>query len=156
MRCPACNVPNPDANKYCHQCGEKLPSSASPAAEEVLEVLPALPVSAESGDTHASRLPEGRDKEDEDTDVVLTLIPYKNPRALAAYYCGFFALVPVIGFILAVVAIVLGIMGLQYASANPKAKGAAHAITGLILGVVALCWNTFFCLVLYLAYGLPW
>jgi hypothetical protein len=97
-----------------------------------------------------------REEEDQDTDVVLRLIPYKNPLALAAYYCGFFALVPVIGFVLAVVAIVLGIMGLQYASANRKAKGAAHAITGIILGVVALCWNTVFCLVLYLAYGPPW
>jgi hypothetical protein len=129
----------------------------SPEADDVLEVLPALPTPSAGEETEEDRRAERRSKEqDENTDVVLILIPYKNPLALAAYYCGFFALVPVIGFILAVVAIVLGILGLQYASANRKAKGAAHAITGVVLGVVALCWNTFFCLVLYLAYGAPW
>jgi hypothetical protein len=146
-------------NQRCQQCGAELPSSAPVEAEDVLEVVPVSPTSSkeieEETEPHRRAGQRGKE-EDEDRDVVLTLIPYKNPLALAAYYCGFFALVPVIGFILAVVAIVLGIMGLQYAGANRKARGAAHAITGLVLGVVALCWNTFFCLVLYLAYGLPW
>lgn len=84
---------------------------------------------------------------------MLTLIPYKNPKALAAYYCAFFALIPVLGFILGGVAVVLGIQGLQYAGANPEAKGAAHAIIGIILGAVAfLCWNPAICFLFWFSY----
>ena len=43
-----------------------------------------------------------------------------------------------IGFVLGPVAIWLGILGVRCASANPEAKGMVHAITGIVLGVVAL------------------
>ena len=126
MRCPACKAVNPPENQRCRQCGELLHSPA--AAQD-----------------------EPGDRDDEaGTDIVSTFIPYKNPKALAAYYCGFFALLPGIGFILGLVAIVLGIQGVRYASANPQAKGIAHAITGIILGVVAFCcWNPIVCFLLW-------
>jgi hypothetical protein len=121
-------------------------------AEEALDVLPAVSVSDEKTGRPAPH-DHPSEKEEEETDLVSTLIPYKNPRALAAYYCGFFALIPGIGFLVGLAAIVLGILGLRYAGANPKAKGGAHAITGIILGVVAtFFWNPIICFLLYIAY----
>lgn len=69
---------------------------------------------------------------------VESIIPYKNGTALGAYYCGVFGLIPIIGFLLGIVAIVLGILGLKKASKFPEAGGKGHAITGIILGVVDL------------------
>ena len=66
------------------------------------------------------------------------IIPYKNGMALGAYYCGVFGLIPFLGFLLGVVAIVLGFLGLQAASRRPKAGGKGHAIAGIILGVIDL------------------
>src|SRR5262245_26603803 len=45
-----------------------------------------------------------------DDDALSTLIPYKNGQALAAYYCGVFSLIPVIGVLLGPIAIILGIL----------------------------------------------
>lgn len=64
------------------------------------------------------------------------IIPLKNGKALAAYYCGVFSLIPGIGCVLGPVAIVLGIMGFMYANENPEAGGKGHAITGIVVGLV--------------------
>jgi hypothetical protein len=153
MLCPACHASNPAENGYCQHCGEKLSATGLAAtAEDAIDVLPvsALPVEEVSEHQPHQDPAEG---EEEAPDLVSTLIPYKNPRALAAYYCGFFALLPGIGFLVGAGAIVLGIMGLRYASANPQARGGAHAITGIILGVLAcFCWNPVVCCLLYIAY----
>jgi hypothetical protein len=65
-----------------------------------------------------------------DDDAISSLIPYKNGQALAAYYVGVFSLIPCVGFALAI----LGILGLNFAKNNPTAKGAGHAIAGIVLG----------------------
>jgi predicted RNA-binding Zn-ribbon protein involved in translation (DUF1610 family) len=65
---------------------------------------------------------------------VETLIPYKNARALWAYYLGVFALIPCFGIPLGIAALVLGIKGLKYARLHPEAKGKAHAWVGIVLG----------------------
>ena len=73
-------------------------------------------------------------------DATGGLIPYKNAKALAAYYCGVFGLIScflVLG-IFGIVPIVLGFMGLKYAKQHPEAKGQAHAITGIVLGFLEL------------------
>jgi hypothetical protein len=82
--------------------------------------------------------PDEDDEYDEDhgDGGVSSLIPYKNGKALAAYYCGVFSLVPCLGNLLGPVAIVLGLMGLRYAREHPTAKGTGHAITGLVLGSI--------------------
>jgi hypothetical protein len=76
--------------------------------------------------------------EDEDEDQgykgVSGLIPYKNGLALAAYYCGVFSLIPVLGLLLGPVALILGIMGVRYAQKNTRARGTGHAIAGIVLG----------------------
>jgi len=62
------------------------------------------------------------------------VIPYKNVKALTAYYCGIFSLIPCFGFFLGFVALVFGIIGLRYANVHPEAQGKSHAWTGIILG----------------------
>jgi hypothetical protein len=74
-----------------------------------------------------------RRKRDEG-DATGGLIPYKNGKALAAYYTGVFSLIPCLGAILGPIAVVLGIMGLKYAKKHPIASGQAHAVVGIVLG----------------------
>jgi len=62
------------------------------------------------------------------------LIPYRNPRALVAYYLGVFAMIPLIGILLGISAFVLGIQGLRYRRRNPTAGGAVHAWIGIVAG----------------------
>jgi hypothetical protein len=63
-----------------------------------------------------------------------TLIPYRNGKALTAYYCGVFSIIPCAGLILGPVALTLGIMGLQVAKREPERKGTVHAWIGIIAG----------------------
>jgi len=81
--------------------------------------------------------PQRRRPRDEDEgDGTGGLIPLKNPKALAAYYCGVFSLIPVVGCVLGPVAVILGILGFMHVSKYPKARGTGHAVTGIILGIV--------------------
>ena len=65
---------------------------------------------------------------------VETLIPYKNPMGLIAYYCGVFAVIPCAGLVLGPAALILGILGIRYRNKHPTAGGLGHAITGVVLG----------------------
>lgn len=70
------------------------------------------------------------------------IIPYKNGPALIAYYLGIFSIIPGIGLVLAIPAVVMGIMGLKKRRANPVIKGAAHAWVGIIMGgIFTLIWG---------------
>jgi hypothetical protein len=82
--------------------------------------------------------PRRRRRPSDEADSTGGLIPYKNGKALAAYYCGVFALIPCVGLILGPIALILGIMGLQYAKEHPRARGQAHAIVGIVLGGLVL------------------
>jgi hypothetical protein len=62
------------------------------------------------------------------------LIPYKNPKALIAYYLGIFSLIPVIGFFLGCASVPLGVLGLKDKHARPVIRGSAHAWVGIIIG----------------------
>jgi hypothetical protein len=78
-----------------------------------------------------------RDDDDGESDTTGGLIPYKNPKALMAYYVGIFGFfLPLIG---GIIAIVLGFQGLKYAKLKPKARGQAHAIIGILGGIFAVC-----------------
>ena len=78
---------------------------------------------------------------------VSTLIPYKNTPALVGYYLAVFSglglLCPPAGFVLALPALILGIIGLKKVKANPEAKGTVHAWIGILGGA-------FFCIVFIL------
>lgn len=67
-------------------------------------------------------------------DGLSALIPYKNAKALWAYYLGVFALIPCVGIPLGIAAVILGILGLKYANLHPEARGKGHAWAGIILG----------------------
>ena len=70
------------------------------------------------------------------------LIPFKNPKALIAYYLGIFSGLPLIGLPIGVAAFVLGIMGLRDRARNPIIKGSVHAGIGIGCGgFFALLWT---------------
>jgi hypothetical protein len=70
------------------------------------------------------------------------LIPTKNPSALVAYYLGVFSLIPCLGLLLAIPALILGIKGLTFAKEHPETKGKAHAWVGIIMGgLFTLIWG---------------
>ncbi len=70
------------------------------------------------------------------------IIPYKNAPALLAYYLGVFSLIPCFGLLLAIPALILGIIGLRKRKANPLIKGTAHAWVGIIMGgIFTVVWG---------------
>ncbi|MEE2642352.1 MAG: hypothetical protein VX768_17105 [Planctomycetota bacterium] len=76
-------------------------------------------------------------------DATGGIIPYKNPKALIAYYLGIVSGLPVIGNLVGVVALVLGILGLHDRKRNPAIKGTVHAWIGILVGGgFFLLWNT--------------
>ncbi len=62
------------------------------------------------------------------------IIPYKNIRALTAYYLGVFSAIPVLGLPLGLAAFALGILGLRFQRKNPAAGGVVHAWIGILAG----------------------
>ena len=69
------------------------------------------------------------------------VIPYKNPAALFAYYCGVFSLIPCFALVLGPVAVILGIVGLVYRRKHPQTRGMAHAWIGIVLGTLTVLLN---------------
>lgn len=67
-------------------------------------------------------------------DATGGIIPYKNPQALIGYYLGIFSLIPVFGFLLAIPAFILGILGLKQRKRHPMVGGRVHAWIGILLG----------------------
>jgi hypothetical protein len=95
-------------------------------------ILPAAPPPLPQSYRSAAAAP------DEHGDATGGIIPYKNPKALTAYYLGVFSLIPCLGFLLAIAAVVLGTMGLKARKAHPQVHGLAHAWIGIILGVLVI------------------
>ena len=67
---------------------------------------------------------------------VQNVIPYRNQWALTGYYLGVFSLIPVAGILLALPAIILGVIGLVVGLKQPKRRGKVHAIVAIVLGIV--------------------
>jgi hypothetical protein len=79
-----------------------------------------------------------RPRRDDDDNVVASIIPYRNVTALIGYYIAVFGLIPIIGFLLGPIALILGILGVRHAKRNPEAKGMVHAIVAIVLGSIEL------------------
>jgi hypothetical protein len=62
------------------------------------------------------------------------IIPYKNVRALTAYYLGVFSAIPILGMPLGLAAFILGILALRFRRKNPAAGGVVHAWIGILAG----------------------
>ena len=70
------------------------------------------------------------------------IIPYKNPKALLAYYLGILSGLPLIGLPFGIAAFVLGIQGLRARKKNPAIKGSVHAGIGIGCGAIfTLLWG---------------
>lgn len=102
--CAKCGQKNPDNNYKCSKCGA------------VLHFAPAPRYAAQDDGTMGG------------------LIPYKNQKALWAYYLGIFSLIPCLAIPLGITGFAMGLQGLDHAKAHPEAKGQGHAWTGIILG----------------------
>ena len=75
-------------------------------------------------------------------DATGGIIPYKNPKALIAYYLGILSGLPIIGLPFGIAAFVLGILGLRDRSRNPVIKGSVHAGIGIGCGCLfSLLWS---------------
>ena len=128
IRCQQCSFENPDTNARCQQCAAPL---VNPYQSPHAEIVQAVAVGGDEG--------------------VATVIPYRNASALIAYYLGLFSCFPVIGFPLAIVALVLGIRGLRAVRANPSVHGTAHAWIGIICGSIGFLINFLIISVIVLA-----
>ena len=67
-------------------------------------------------------------------EVVSTIIPYKNPKALIGYYLAVFSLIPAAGLVLGPAAVILGALGLRDRRRQPAMHGLGHAIFALVFG----------------------
>lgn len=136
MKCPICSFENAAGAASCGKCGTALTNPyGSPLAPEV---LPPVRPAASSGD-----------------EALATVIPYKNAAALLAYYLGLFSCFPVLGFPLAVVALVAGVKGLKAVRVNPRVHGTAHAWIGLVCGTIGFLINALIILALVAALLAP-
>lgn len=146
LTCPHCDgklrVADNLAGKKikCPKCATIFPVPASEKEAIVAEIPPAEP-SAPIADFDDEEMPRSRQstrniRRDPTGDAVSTIIPYKNGRALLAYYLGVFSFIPCVGLLLGPAALILGILGWRYVKANPTAKGTGHALAGIIMGTL--------------------
>jgi predicted Zn finger-like uncharacterized protein len=159
ITCPECdrplNVSEESLGKRvkCPGCSatftaEEAPREVKPMGVTEEENLERIPKSAtkpaprdEDDKEEAPRRRPRRRREDDEgyaDEGVGTLIPYRNPKALAAYYCGVFGLIPCLGLILGPIALIFGILGLKAVRAKPRMHGTGHAIAGIVLGSLEL------------------
>lgn len=111
---------------------EKTPVFATGAEGWVLfETVPEL--AALLAPTPPPVLPAAAAKSKSDGGLNV-IIPYKNVRALTAYYLGVFSAIPVLGLPLGLAAFTLGILALRFRRKNPAAGGAVHAWIGILAG----------------------
>jgi len=83
-------------------------------------------------------------------DATGGVIPYKNPKALVAYYLGIVSGLPLIGLPFGIAAFVLGILGLKARKRNPIIKGSAHAWIGIGCGgLFTVLWGLFAILLIF-------
>jgi predicted Zn finger-like uncharacterized protein len=155
VACPDCatslRVPETSLGKRvrCSKCKATFVAEVPPEDAAVQADSPQRPAPPEepvSARKRPRRRDEDDDEEDEEDDEdyerrfrrrdsgMETLIPYRNGKALAAYYCGVFSLIPCLGAILGPLALIFGILGVRYAKAHPGAHGMGHGIAGIVLG----------------------
>jgi len=89
------------------------------------------------------------------SDTLSKIVPYRNKPALIGYYLAVFSLIPCIGLLLAIAAVVLGIKGLAVARQTPEAHGKAHAWIAIVLGGLMLILQGACAVMFALALGAP-
>lgn len=92
---------------------------------------------------------------DGDSDATGGLIPYKNLPALTAYYLSVFSLIPFLGVLLGIPAVVLGVVGYRAYRKQPSIRGSIHAWIGILLGgATTLLWVGL--VIVTIAYSSSW
>ncbi len=123
--CPQCHAQNYPNVKWCAHCHAPLAGSApgGPPAPPHPYAPP-----------HAQAPVTG--------DSTQGIIPYKNPKALLAYYLGLFSILPLVGLPMGIAAVVLGFQGLRARKEHPQIKGSVHAGIGIGCGgLMTLIWG---------------
>jgi phage FluMu protein Com len=137
IKCPKCAAIVPVAVPE-----EAAITADTPVAEpETITAAPLPPVELNDEELARPRKIARNIRRNPTDDAVSTIIPYKNGRALIAYYLGVFSFIPCVGLLLGPAALVLGILGLRYVKANPTAKGTGHAIAGVVMGTLTTLGN---------------
>jgi hypothetical protein len=123
MLCPVCNTEY--EGPVCPYASDPMPANAGPA-----HYLPP----------------------DQQGDGTGGVIPYKNPKALLAYYLGILSGIPFIGLPFGIASFVLGIQGLKARKRNPIIKGSIHAGIGIGCGFFfTLLWTALIVGLLFVA-----
>lgn len=136
IKCPKCSaLLSVPAEEQAAITKEKPPAKS----EAIAQTVTALEEIDDDEDEDEEEAPRTRKskrniRRDSAGDAVSAIIPYKNGRALTAYYLGVFSLIPCAGLLLGPAALILGILGLRYVQAHPTAKGTGHAVAGIVLG----------------------
>jgi hypothetical protein len=170
LTCPECQsklkIPDQLAAKQiqCPKCSARFPVPETAPSAVRAEVPPSPPQGVTPNvESEVEILEEVVEpirhkhdvRRDPTEEAVSTIIPYKNPRALIAYYLGVFSLIPCAGLLLGPAAFILGILGLRYVKVHPTAKGTGHAIAGIVLGSLTTLgnWGIVILLVVMGAFG---
>ena len=90
--CPECGKSIPVLSPRCEHCGANLAAGdEEPEASIAEQIADHERISDEEYERQERRY---RRREVEEGDSTGGIIPYKNGPALAAYYCGVFAVIP--------------------------------------------------------------
>lgn len=101
-----------------------------------------------AADPHPANAGDHVESNEQEGDGTGGVIPYKNPKALIAYYLGILSGVPFIGLPFGIASFVLGIQGLQARKRNPAIKGSIHAGIGIGCGLFfSLLWTVLILLI---------
>lgn len=115
-------------------CAQWIPLSLVPGVTQGAAIAPGAPHAGGSGAVPPPPPLTG-------TDATAGIIPYKNPHALTGYYLGIFSVIPFIGFILSIPALILGVVGLKKRTRNPQIRGGAHAWVAICVGGFSLAYH---------------
>ena len=75
-------------------------------------------------------------------DLVGIMIPTGNKPALISYYVALASLLPALGIVAGIVAVVFGVKGIRLARRHPEVRGGLHAWFGVLFGgFFALVWT---------------
>ena len=114
MACPSCGVAT-FGDGVCAGC--KADPKPAPAAQP------------ESGEPPPMPSPD---------DFVGRMIPTGNKPALISYYVAYGSLIPCLGVVAAVVAVIYGIKGIHLERRYPEVRGGLHAWFGVIFSLLCV------------------
>jgi hypothetical protein len=80
--------------------------------------------------------------------------PRTDGMSIAAMVCGILSFfVPILGLVLAILAIIFGGVGLGRTNRDPELKGRGMAVTGLVLGIIGMLFVIMVLTILSLSFG---